>query len=53
MKGSRYLNPCADPGKPKFQGGTAKGSKVSGKIGVKTPMGSSSYGTPKDKGVNR
>ena len=37
----------------KFQGGNQKGAKVCGKIGIVTPMASSSYGTPKDKGVNR
>jgi hypothetical protein len=49
----RQLNCSAAPGSPKFQGGNQKGVKVSGKIGAKTPMASSSYGSPKDKGVNR
>lgn len=40
------------PGKPKFQGGTNKGTKLSGKVGVVTPPPKNT-GTPKDKGVNR
>lgn len=48
-----YPDPCAAPGKAKFQGGSSKGKKASlNKAGRETSL-PKQEGTPKDKGVNR
>ena len=43
---------CAEPGKPKFQGGNQKHSGVKGKVGHVTKP-EKTFGTPKGKSLNR
>lgn len=48
----KHKDYTCEPGKPKFQGGTNKSARVTGKVGI-AQKNQPSKGTPKDKGVNR